>query len=424
MGQGQCGGYRGAQQDWRGDLFHASTHSGSQVHCPLLWAGDQSVDFAFHDGIGSTVVAAFSAGLVGNPCHHSDIGGYTSLFGKVRSAELIMRWAELAAFTPVMRTHEGNRPDDNLQIDSIQDLLFHFARMTRLHAALAPYTHDLREEAATTGLPLQRPLFLHYWEDQRTRAMERQYLYGRDLLVVPVLEADAREWPCDLPAGDDWLHLWKGEVFTGGATAIVAAPFGCPPVFVRKACAREDFFQKAGRTLHHERSVPMSDIDLLPLPPETRLLGEGSPQVSAVAWGMWRFAGTSVAEATRLVESALDAGITLFDTADIYGVDGPDWGFSENLLGQVFAANPGLRDRPVLATKGGIGMGVPYDSSPAYLASAIVASLTRLQVDHVELWQVHRPDVLTHPEELARTLEDAVHSGKVGAVGVSNFTPA
>ena len=168
----------------------------------------------------------------------------------------------------------------------------------------------------------------------------------------------------------------------------------------------------------------MSDTDLLPLPPETRPLGEGGPEVSAAAWGMWRFAGRSVAEATRLVETALDAGITLFDTADIYGVDGPGWGSAESLLGEVFAANPGLRDRLVVATKGGIVMGVPYDSSPAYLASAIDASLARLQVDHVELWQIHRPDVLTHPEELARTLEDAVRSGKVGAVGVSNFTPA
>lgn len=168
----------------------------------------------------------------------------------------------------------------------------------------------------------------------------------------------------------------------------------------------------------------MSDTDLLPLPPETRLLGEGGPQVSAAAWGMWRFAGASVAQATRLVESALDAGITLFDTADIYGVDGSGWGSAESLLGEVFAADRGLRDRLVLATKGGIVMGVPYDSSPAYLATAIDASLARLQVDHVELWQIHRPDVLTHPEDLARTLEDAVRSGKVGAVGVSNFTPA
>ncbi|MDG5746939.1 alpha-glucosidase [Qipengyuania sp. XHP0207] len=227
-------------------FFMRAGHSGSQAYCPLLWAGDQSVDFSFHDGIGTTVVAALSAGLVGNPCHHSDIGGYTSLFGNVRSSELVMRWAELAAFTPVMRTHEGNRPNENLQVDSTPELLAHFARMTRLHAAMAPYTSNLCEEAARTGLPLQRPLFLHYWDDLQARRIERQYLYGPDLLLAPVLESGARYWPCYLPAGDDWQHLWSGEPFVGGAKVTVAAPFGLPPVFVRKGCARADFFRGLG----------------------------------------------------------------------------------------------------------------------------------------------------------------------------------
>jgi predicted oxidoreductase len=76
----------------------------------------------------------------------------------------------------------------------------------------------------------------------------------------------------------------------------------------------------------------------------------------------------------------------------------------------------------VLATKGGITPPIPYDQSRAYLMDALDASLKRLKVDYVDLWQVHRPDILTHPEELARTLEDMIQSGKVRAVGVSNFT--
>lgn len=168
----------------------------------------------------------------------------------------------------------------------------------------------------------------------------------------------------------------------------------------------------------------MSETAYLPHPPARRRLGPDGSEIGPVAWGMWRFAGATPDEATRLVEAALDAGVTLFDTADIYGVDGPGWGTAEALLGEVFAANPGLRDRLVLATKGGIVMGVPYDSSPAYLAAAIDASLERLGVERIDLWQVHRPDVLAHPQELARALEDAVRSGKVSAVGVSNFTPA
>ncbi len=78
----------------------------------------------------------------------------------------------------------------------------------------------------------------------------------------------------------------------------------------------------------------------------------------------------------------------------------------------------------VLATKGGISMGVPYDSSPSYLAQAIDASLTRMGVERVELYQIHRPDMLTHPQEVARALEDAHRAGKIAAIGVSNHTPA
>ena len=69
-------------------------------------------------------------------------------------------------------------------------------------------------------------------------------------------------------------------------------------------------------------------------------------------------------------------------------------------------------------------MGAPYDSSAAYLRSAIDASLERLGVDRVELYQIHRPDLLTHPQEAARTLEDAYRAGKIAAIGVSNHTVA
>jgi predicted oxidoreductase len=138
---------------------------------------------------------------------------------------------------------------------------------------------------------------------------------------------------------------------------------------------------------------------------------------------MWRFAGQSEGEATRLVHAVLDSGITLFDTADIYGFDGSGgFGDAEALFGKVMAADRSIRDRIVLATKGGIMPPLPYDQSSAYLTAAIDASLTRLGVERVELYQIHRPDILTHPQEVARTLADAVAAGKIASVGVSNMT--
>jgi predicted oxidoreductase len=165
----------------------------------------------------------------------------------------------------------------------------------------------------------------------------------------------------------------------------------------------------------------------LPLPPASRRLGGSEIEVSPIAWGMWRLAenGRTAADAARLVHAALDAGITFLDTADIYGFDGAGgFGDAEVLLGEVLAAEPGLRDKMVLATKGGILPPLPYDQSAAYLNKAIDASLRRLQVDSVDLWQIHRPDILAHPQEVARVLDDAVASGKIKALGVSNFTQA
>jgi predicted oxidoreductase len=160
----------------------------------------------------------------------------------------------------------------------------------------------------------------------------------------------------------------------------------------------------------------------LPPIPRTRQLGSSGITVSSLAWGMWRFAG-SVDEATRLVHAVLDSGITFLDTADIYGFTGPDgFGDAEVLLGQVLAADHSIRSRIVLATKGGIMPPLPYDQSAAYLSAAIDASLTRLGVGQVDLYQIHRPDILTHPQEVARTLEEAMTAGKIRSVGVSNMT--
>jgi predicted oxidoreductase len=158
---------------------------------------------------------------------------------------------------------------------------------------------------------------------------------------------------------------------------------------------------------------------------EPRPLGKSGILVSPIAWGMWRLRGDDLAGARALIEAALDSGITLFDTADIYGFNGTGgFGDAEATLGNVLNEAPALRERMVLATKGGIIPGVPYDSSPAYLQRALDASLKRLGVDQVDLWQVHRPDLLAHPQELAATLETMIASGKTRAVGVSNFTPA
>jgi alpha-glucosidase len=238
-----------ATRDMTGEalFFMRAGYTGVQQFCPLLWGGDQSVDFSRHDGLVSVICGALSSGLIGNPYHHSDIGGYTSLFGNVRTAELIMRWAEMAAFTPVMRSHEGNRPLDNLQIDQDPVVLAHFARMTQIYVHLAPYLKHLIAEARDLGLPAQRPLFLHFEADPRCYAIQDSYLYGEELLVAPVSRAGASDWTAYVPAGADWRHVWSGAVHSGGQTVTVPAPFGAPPIFARIGGRHAPLFESLRR---------------------------------------------------------------------------------------------------------------------------------------------------------------------------------
>ena len=159
---------------------------------------------------------------------------------------------------------------------------------------------------------------------------------------------------------------------------------------------------------------------------ESRQLGASGPEIGPLAYGCWRFTTDDIAEATNLIAAALDAGMNLVDTADVYGLDhgGTAFGWCEEVLGKVFGANPDMRDRVVLSTKGGILPPVPYDSSAGYIRHACEASLARLGVDRIDLYQIHRPDHFTHPGELATTLDAMVSEGKIGAIGVSNHTVA
>ena len=152
---------------------------------------------------------------------------------------------------------------------------------------------------------------------------------------------------------------------------------------------------------------------------EKRKLGQSNLEVSAVGLGCNNFGGrTDFAGTKAVVHRALDLGVTLFDTADVYGEKGK----SEEFLGEI------LRERRkdiVLATKFGTPMSSdarPRDASRAYIMKAVEASLKRLRTDWIDLYQVHRPDPKTPIEETMRALDNLVKQGKVRAIGCSNYS--
>ena len=151
----------------------------------------------------------------------------------------------------------------------------------------------------------------------------------------------------------------------------------------------------------------------------TRQLGSSDLEVTVVGLGCNNFGGRTDEDASRaVIDAALDAGVTFFDTADVYGGGG-----SEEIIGRALVRR---RDQVVLATKfgGDFGDGETARGSRAYIRKAVEASLRRLQTDRIDLYQYHRPDVVTPLEETLGALHELVQEGKVRAIGSSNFTAA
>ena len=151
----------------------------------------------------------------------------------------------------------------------------------------------------------------------------------------------------------------------------------------------------------------------------TRPLGDSGLDVSVSGWA----ATTSAAASTwtgpaRVVDAAIDEGVTFFDTADIYGR-----GASEELLGEVLQ---GRRDQVVLATKFGMDMGDGKGprGSRDYIRQAAEASLRRLRTDVIDFYWYHQPDGVTPIAETLEALDELVKAGKVRAIGASNFSAA
>lgn len=202
-------------------------HDVSQVH----WVGDQEANFSEHDGLPTVVPAMLNLSLSGIPFVTHDIAGFS---GGPSTKELFMRWTELGAFTPIMRTHEGAMKDDNWSWEKDQETTDHFRRFALIHEALGPELKTLAQEAAQSSLPLVRHLIIEFPDDPASRGISDQYLLGPDLLVAPVVEEGATERSVYLPPGT-WFHVWTGDEYDGGQTVEVDAPIGSPPVFSRGA---------------------------------------------------------------------------------------------------------------------------------------------------------------------------------------------
>jgi alpha-glucosidase (family GH31 glycosyl hydrolase) len=209
-----------------GVLFGRSGWAGQQAH-GHLWAGDQASDWWSLRVLVAATIAAAASGF-SNWSH--DVGGYLGERGqRPCPPELLVRWAQLGCFTPLMQAHGRLQQEPWTYERSVLD---DYRAAVLLHEMLVPYIRAAAATAARCGLPIVRPLALLDPGDPRAWAVADAFGFGPSLWVAPVVEDGAREREAALPRGT-WIEAWSGARVRGGGEVVVPAPRGRVPLWVR-----------------------------------------------------------------------------------------------------------------------------------------------------------------------------------------------
>jgi len=217
--------------DWV--MFARSGFTGVQSVAQIHWVGDQQTGWGDLDGFPTVVPAMLNLGLAGQPFVTSDIAGFAKGVGP-STKELFLRWTELGAFTPIMRTHDGADKQNNWRWNKDETTTNHFRRFTYVHCALMNDFMTLAAEAELSGAPIVRHLMLVFPDDEETWDISDQFMIGDTLLVAPVTKEGATSRSVYFPAGA-WYNVWTGERIDGSQRSTVEAPTGSPPVYSRGA---------------------------------------------------------------------------------------------------------------------------------------------------------------------------------------------
>lgn len=200
-------------------------YSGSQKYT-AVWTGDNQSVWSH---LQMLIPQLCNLGMSGFTIAGTDIGG----FGGDSNPELLVRWIEAAAFSTFFRNHcaKGQKLQEPWQFgDKVVDI---YRKYVKLHYRFLPYIYDLLFESQITGLPVMRPLVLHYEDDENTFNLNNQFLVGENMLVAPVVEQGATKRMVYLPVGT-WIGYWDGKRYQGNQHIIVDAPLDVLPIFIKE----------------------------------------------------------------------------------------------------------------------------------------------------------------------------------------------
>ncbi len=201
-----------------------AAYAGSQKYA-AAWTGDNQSTWSH---LRLLIPQLCSLGISGFPFVGTDIGG----FAFDTNPELITRWIEAAVFSPFFRNHsgKGSRRQEPWRFnDRVLEI---YRKYVELRYRFIPYIYDLFYQGQKSGLPIMRPLVLHYEDDENTYNLNDEYLVGENVLVSPVVEQGATQKLVYLPAGD-WYDFWTGECIAGGRYIIREAQLDICPIYIK-----------------------------------------------------------------------------------------------------------------------------------------------------------------------------------------------
>ena len=248
--------YWDGAREWRpGErpfALHRNGHAGMQRYASFLWSGDV---YSTWETLKTHIPVAINTGLSGVPYWGTDIGGFVPT--KELTGELYVRWFQFGAFCPLFRAHgrtwklrlpwgwntgsldpdevanytggAANPDPSELHNPAVEPIC---RKYLELRSRLLPYLYSAVYAAHTTGLPIVRALWLHYPDDRRAVARGDEYLWGRDLLVAPVVEKGATSRSVYLPRGR-WYDFWTEDVLNGSGEILRTVDLATMPLFVR-----------------------------------------------------------------------------------------------------------------------------------------------------------------------------------------------
>jgi alpha-glucosidase (family GH31 glycosyl hydrolase) len=209
----------------------------------VFWGGDIGVlggnEKVRPEALRAAIIALLRSSIIGFPIWGSDTGGYIEL----TDHEVTARWLAFSCFCPIMEVgptedrglwHLKEQPNYDMQLIAIWRLY------SKIHEKLSDYSFELAKQASKTGMPIARPLFLNYPDQQQAWNDWQTYMYGPDILVSAVWQKGKTQHTLYLPGGEKWVDAWdKEKIYTGGQNITVDIPLHKIPIFIREGCATD-----------------------------------------------------------------------------------------------------------------------------------------------------------------------------------------